>query len=312
MGKKSNDFAAIRIGTLRSDEKLSFNVFIRVADRYIHYMPENDILDKERHTKLKKRGVKKLYVPFNEEPKYLEYLDAGLLDLKNDKMNATEKGGVVHGVMSNISEKIDKAIDNEKDYKITEDRVKKVSEFMTADPNALRSVLENAEISTDIFQHSANVSTLALALAAKLGIKNEKELADIGLAALLHDVGKEGSGLPIDLPREKMTLEQKKLYEEHPRLGAEKLAGKPHIHKGIIDMVLMHEEIGEGAGFPNKKVLKQLSLSQQVLNLCNEYDRVCTVYKIQPLEAMVQFFTDKMGLFDLAHLKLLSEIIKKK
>ncbi|MDR3606921.1 MAG: HD domain-containing protein [Oligoflexia bacterium] len=302
-------FIPVRINTLRPGHAVNFDVFIKIGERYIHYIRKTDPFDGDRIKSLKTKGVSKLYIPREGEVDYLKYLDEGLGELKNVKIDIRERSLFAQDSLITAAENAQASIASTETYRQSEQRILSVAEFLYGEKNALHEMLSSG-VAKDIYEHSSHVSTLALKLASKVGITAEKDLKPLGMAALLHDIGKEGSGLDPLLPREKLDPEQLKVYRGHPERAVTMIQDKAHIGGEVVEMILNHEEIGAGVGFPGKKHLARLSLSQQVLNLCNEYDRMCNVNGTSPLEAIKQFRFDKIGLFDLKLIDQLAAILK--
>jgi HD-GYP domain-containing protein (c-di-GMP phosphodiesterase class II) len=308
------DFFPIRLGTLRPSVALPFDVYVPVAGHPVHYLKKKEEPDVERLSKLKAKGVKKLWIQPSDESVYLEYLDAGLGELSAPPKAgavgaANQKAELAHGALVSIAEGAEQMVDSPQEYVASEVRVGKVVQFLRQEQGALRGMLGASGFSLDDTQHAANVASIALALAARHGIQDTKELTELGLAALLHDWGREGLGLPEGVKVADYSLEQRKLYEQHPVRAAEKIAEKNHIPKTVMELVLNHEERGECAGFPGKKRLVTLPLKQQILNLADEYDHLCSEEKLQPLEAVKTFLTSKVGYFDLSLIQSLGAIL---
>jgi HD-GYP domain-containing protein (c-di-GMP phosphodiesterase class II) len=303
-------YIPIRLGTLRPWQAVNFDVFIKISDRHIHYIKKSDPFDGDRITSLKTKGVKKLFIPIESETDYLTYLDAGLDQLKDSKVTLADRADIARDSVMTSAENAAKNIQTETGFLQSEGQIGKILDFLTSENGAIKQILSTSGVAADVFHHTTHVVTLSLSLASKVGIYDSKILMNLGMAALLHDIGKEGIDLDNSIPRENMTPDQLKIYQKHPEAALMKTQDKPYINGKILELIMNHEEIGEGNGFPKKKRLKTLSVAQQVLNLCNEYDRVCTVNKVPPLEAIKQFYLDKMGLFELSHLTKLQEIIK--
>jgi HD-GYP domain-containing protein (c-di-GMP phosphodiesterase class II) len=309
MAGNEQKFIPVRIGTLRSDQKVSFDIFVQIAGKQVHYLRDKDIFDQDRLKRLKAKGVKKLWIVEETEPLYLTYLEEGLNELNNSKIEIGERADIARDSMVSDAENAIKNVETEQGYKSTENRVGKVVDFLMSDQGALKSILASAGCATDNFAHSANVASVAVSLAAKLGITNSKSQIDLGLACLLHDIGKTHLGISELSDYPALSVADQKKYAEHPQAGATLLAGKPYINKTILEMIANHEEVGEGAGYPNKKRLAALPLESQILNLCNDYDHYATLKKIPPMEAIKPYFSDKLGLFDLNHIKVLKTIL---
>lgn len=304
------EFIPVRIGTLRPWQPVNFDVFIKIGERHVHYIKKEDPFDGDRIASLKAKGVKKLFVPKEAEGFYLAYLDAGLGQLRDNKLTLNDRADIARDAITTSAENAAEKIQTEAGYRATETQVGKALDFLVSEQGAMRQMLSSSGFATDVSQHAANVVSLAVKLASTIGLPNS-DLLNIGVAALIHDIGKESLGLDLSIPREQLTPEQKIIYQKHPEAAIGKLVDKPYISKPVLELVLNHEEIGEGAGFPNKKRINTLPKAQQVLNLCNEYDRMCTVNKISPMDAMKQFYIDKLGLFDMELLKALGAIIQK-
>jgi HD-GYP domain-containing protein (c-di-GMP phosphodiesterase class II) len=303
-------YIPIRLGTLRPWQPVNFDIFIKISDRHIHYIKKSDPFDGDRITSLKTKGVKNLFIPADSETDYLTYVDVGLTQLKDTKIALADRADIARDSVATSAENASKNIPNETGCRQTEDQIQKILDFLMSENGAMKQILSTSGVAADVFHHTTHVVTLSLSLAGKLGVVDSKTLMNLGMAALLHDIGKEALDLDPSIPRENLTPEQLKIYQKHPEAALMKTQDKPYINAQILELILNHEEIGEGNGFPKKKRLKTLSISQQILNLCNEYDRVCTVNKVPPLEAIKQFYLDKLGLFELSHLTKLQELIK--
>lgn len=73
------------------------------------------------------------------------------------------------------------------------------------------------------YAHSVNVCMVAVTMGHFLGL-DRRALADLGVAALLHDVGKAAVYDRIRHPLEEMTEEERALAESHPLEGAKLIA----------------------------------------------------------------------------------------
>ena len=304
------NFLPIRIGTLRPGEAVHFDIFILIADKHVHYIRTADEFDPDRIERLRSKGVKKLYIPETSETAYLAYLDAGLNQLQNQTLSVQERSALVGSTMVTEAENAIHNIETEQGYKRTEGRIQKVVDFLTSESGALKNILASTGAAIDNFQHSANVTNLALSLANRLGIKSARDILDIGLAGLLHDSAVAKLGFAPDTVPGDLPLDQLKKYQEHPTAAAHLLAGKPYIDRNVLELIANHEEVGEGLGFPNKKRLSTLPIGSQILNLCDTYDHFATAKKMPPLEAAKIFFNDKIGVFNLDHIKALMAMLK--
>lgn len=303
------DYVPVRLGTLRTEEPTRFDVFLLLTNHYIHYFRDSDPIEESRIVNLKKKGVKKLYIRKEDEPKYLEYLGQGLKSLANTNISVETRSERAHAAIEISAEKMNDWVQSEAAYNSQIDQFDKLVNFFSNESSAVKSIMNTAGVSQDLFQHSANVCTLALGIAKLMNISDKNELNNLGMAAILHDIGKTKMSFDPD-KKEKMTVSELEEFQKHPSMAGELLNGKSYISAEILNLINDHEELGNGKGFPDKKNIVKLPLISQILNLANNFDNYCQEKQKQPLEAIEGFFTDRIGLFELDHMKLIKSVLK--
>ncbi len=299
----------IRIGTLRPGHSVFFDVFILISEKYVHYLRSSDPFDADRLEKLKSKGVKKLYIRAEEEKNYLSYMEAGLDSLKSAKMSKVQKGVIARDSMVTEAENLERNLDSQEGYEKAQNRVSKVLEYLMSDKGAAKSILTNAGVSTDAYQHSANVASLSLGLAPRVGIFDPDELFDLAMAALIHDLGKVKLGIPFGLEKEKLPRNLITKYYSHPSVSVDMVADKKYVTARTLRLIADHEEIGDGDGFPEHKKLIKLPPCSQVLNLCNDYERYSSIQKIPPLELFRTYIGERGHFFMEEHLLKLGAML---
>lgn len=291
---------------------MSFDIFILVAEKYVHYIRTSDPFDPDRIERLRSKGVKKLYIPEHAEQAYLGYLDRGLGELQNQSISVQDRSALVSSAITTEAENVIHNVQTAQGYHHTESRIEKVVNFLTSESGALKTILGTTGAALDNFQHATNVTSLAIGLANHLGVTNPRDLLDLGLAGLLHDAALTRLGFRSDVDPKTLTGEDLKRYEEHPTAVAYDLADKPYVNKSVLDLIANHEEMGDGAGYPNRKRISTLPLTSQILNLCNAFDKFWSKSDMSMADASKLFFKQKIGLFELSHMQSLSQVIQAK
>ena len=124
------------------------------------------------------------------------------------------------------------------------------------------------------FQHSQRVSIYAHAIARKLGLA-ASEIELVELAAKVHDIGKIRIADSILLKPDRLTAEERRVMEKHPRLGFDIL--KPFSsYAKVLELVLTHHERYDGLGYPNGTVARRLLLIAQVIPVADSLDAMTT------------------------------------
>ena len=124
------------------------------------------------------------------------------------------------------------------------------------------------------FQHSQRVAVYAHAIARKLGL-TAAEIELVELAAKVHDVGKIRIPDAILLKPERLTTEERRVMETHPRLGCDILKQFSEYAK-VLDLVHTHHEHYDGRGYPNGIVGRRLLLIAQVIPVADSLDAMTT------------------------------------
>ena len=131
--------------------------------------------------------------------------------------------------------------------------------------------------------HAVNVAILSTALAAKLGL-SRKLLGELGLAALLHDMGK------IDLPenlrskcRSDLSPEDLATYHAHVFHGAEKLLKERMVGSVVksINVVFLHHYRHDGTGYPKLMIPKEQNLFTRIVAVADFYDNATTAGRLE-------------------------------
>ena len=125
------------------------------------------------------------------------------------------------------------------------------------------------------FTHSVNVCILNLAQAASLGIRGPL-LQDIGIAAMLHDVGK------LFIPQEvlnkpgPLTSEEWQLVRDHPLAGARFLLDTPGVPRMAVVTAFEHHMRFDQSGYPIVKGESAQNLCSQMTTISDLFDSMLT------------------------------------
>lgn len=119
--------------------------------------------------------------------------------------------------------------------------------------------------------HCINVCILAIAFANHLGIGG-KQLKDIGLGALLHDIGKMCTPPEILNKPGSLTFEEFEIMKRHPVEGYEALISSGNIHEPVLSMVRNHHERISGNGYVGGLTGNQIDQPTMIIAIADVYD----------------------------------------
>ncbi len=160
-------------------------------------------------------------------------------------------------------------------------------------------------------RHSVNVALLSVALANRAGYP-KVELADLGLAALFHDMGK--SAIPIDVLNKpgEFTEDEWAAMRNHPTDGVLSLAqlrGITNLPARMAAASFEHHMNLDYSGYPRLKTPWKLSLTGRILMIADCYDAMTSsrVYRREPMspsKVLNMMFQKSGKTFDAMLLKL--------
>jgi HD-GYP domain-containing protein (c-di-GMP phosphodiesterase class II) len=148
------------------------------------------------------------------------------------------------------------------------------------------------------FTHSVNTSILAVSLGTFLSFA-KPQLAVLGAAGLMHDIGKISVPLEIINKPGKLTDEEWEEVKRHPVEGALILADTPGVTKIAMVAAFEHHQHGDVRGYPRMDDSRQQHLFSQIVAICDAYEALTAArvyFKVQmPAEKAIQILLSKRG-----------------
>lgn len=154
---------------------------------------------------------------------------------------------------------------------ITDDLMKAIS-----DNDAIAVDISALKVSDEYtFKHSVDVATMSMIVAKKYGLDN-RQVYEIGIAGLLHDIGK--SKIPDEILNKagKLTDEEFELMKQHSVFGYHILEPKVDLSMEIKLGVLQHHEKTNGRGYPLKVTGEKIGLFARIISVADIYDALVT------------------------------------
>lgn len=307
------EYLPFRVSTLRGDQKIDFNAYVKVNDKMVLYVRKGDSFEGTRLTRLKEKKLKKMFLKAEDEPTYLKYLERNIEMAydKNSGKTIENRSEIIQGQQQSNAEEVFEDADNVEAYKSTRDAAEKFVNFLQSEDQAFASMMSISNVDSNIAHHGVTVSTLATMLAKQLNITDPKLTHMIALGSLLHDFDHFHNGLNISRPISSFTPEELVKYKNHPRAGAEAVKEKKHFDPTVIKIIMQHEEIIDGSGFPLGLREKDLEPAVILVGVCNALDRIITFEGTDKKAAHKKLMISKVGAYPLGYLKALGEVMAK-
>ncbi|PYB76959.1 HD-GYP domain-containing protein [Rhizobium wuzhouense] len=121
------------------------------------------------------------------------------------------------------------------------------------------------------YVHSLAVSGMMTLLGNALNV-DEEMVGVLGVAGMLHDIGKLLIPNEILTKPGELTRAEREVIRSHPEVGYQLLKTYPGIPPMVLDICRLHHEALDGSGYP-------LGLKQDALNLPVRLSTVCDVFE---------------------------------
>jgi len=133
---------------------------------------------------------------------------------------------------------------------------------------ALNQLLDLKDLNTGV--HSTRLAEWAVRVARNLQIE-EKNLFQMEVAALLHDVGKIGVPDAILRKPSRLTPEEKAIMDKHPEYSWSILRLLPGLEQASL-FALHHHEDYDGTGYPGGLKGEEIPLRSRIVSVIDAYD----------------------------------------
>ncbi len=122
-------------------------------------------------------------------------------------------------------------------------------------------------------EHCLNVGILSIAFARYMGF-SQSELEDIGVAGMLHDIGKVKVPSEILNKPGRLTDEEMAIMRSHAQKGHEILISKKDVLPSTVDVAYTHHERLSGEGYPRGLKAHQISTFSKLVSIVDTFDAI--------------------------------------
>jgi putative nucleotidyltransferase with HDIG domain len=150
--------------------------------------------------------------------------------------------------------------------------------------------------------HAVNVTLMSLLMGRGFGLA-DADMLDLGMGALLHDVGKADLPARVRHREEHFGPAEAKSYEEHVSHGVAH-ARRMGLSPGATLVIAQHHEHADGSGFPLQLRHERMTPASSIVALIDRYDNLCNPHlpakAMTPHEALSLLFAQGKNRFDTA------------
>lgn len=122
-----------------------------------------------------------------------------------------------------------------------------------------------------IFAHSFHVTLYSTSLGIKMGY-NESQLMELGIGAMLHDIGKMVIPQELLLKPGKLTADEMNEMKKHTEYGFDLLREQEEISLLSAHCAYQHHERLDGSGYPRGLTDEQIHPYAKIIAVCDVFD----------------------------------------
>lgn len=152
--------------------------------------------------------------------------------------------------------------------------IDEMAEAFDGDGHVMINLVNLGDERFSVHHHSLNVSVLTLSLAKAMNITSI-ELRQLGVGAILHDIGKIALPAKVLMKQTPLNESEQKLLGTHPALGGRLVQHVKDIPEEVQQVIEQHHESLDGSGYPNGFQGEQISKLARIVAITNAYDNLC-------------------------------------
>jgi len=175
--------------------------------------------------------------------------------------------------------------------------VRSLSVAMHGDSRIVLPLLKLKEFDQYTTTHSLNVAVLSMGLAESLGCR-PKEVRAIGVAGLLHDIGKIRIPLEVLTKPGKLNDEERAIMNQHPLDGARIIMQTDEDVGMAATVAYEHHIMLNGGGYPALHYNRECTMASRLVHVCDVYDALSTMRPYReawPSERVLSYLEERTG-----------------
>jgi HD-GYP domain-containing protein (c-di-GMP phosphodiesterase class II) len=218
-----------------------------------------------------------LYIHHTARDTYFRSLESSVTTIiKSPNYGVREKASVLTDYAVEIVDQMMRDPSSHVAIKSAENFSKECVNFIASSQHAFIHLVELSSHDHYTYAHSVGVAAYAVALAQSMGTWSKQQIADIGLAGLLHDIGKSVIDPNILNKAGPLSEIEWQAMKAHPTEGGKILRLHKHLSPIVSLCAEAHHEDLKGMGYPKGIIASSIDSSVQVITLADAFSALTT------------------------------------
>jgi HD-GYP domain-containing protein (c-di-GMP phosphodiesterase class II) len=273
--EKPTNFNLVKNNYFQIGDILDFDLYtaFNIEEQKVFLLKKGKELDENDLKNIHK--FRFLYIDSNDLASYKDFILDKEVHSNSDDENFIVFSSKVYG---EASQSIDNILHNPEkldNLEKTEEIVSYLTDFILNEEFTLKSLLSIMEHDYYTHTHSINVSVYSLSFGHFLGMR-ETQLKELGISAVLHDLGKSKIDYNIINKNGKLDPEEFAQMKKHPEIGDYLAKNIGITNKDILSGIRHHHEKLLGTGYPDGLKGDEISLFAKIIGICDIFDALST------------------------------------
>ncbi|MCH9031547.1 MAG: HD domain-containing protein [candidate division Zixibacteria bacterium] len=227
--------------------------------------------------RLIEHGVTTLYIDGSSRKEYQIYMEENLAEiLRSPDLPEAKKASILYDTSTELIRDVLENPTYGENIRRSKNMVQNTISYMLQGREAFLNLLRLTSVNYTVYTHSVNVCTLSVALAQRLKNADQKFLYELGIGALLHDIGKARVSERILNKTTALSAMEQEIMRRHPRWGVEMLRETGEVPAAAYSAVLQHHERGGRKGYPDKLDMHEMHVYGKIVAIADSFDAMTT------------------------------------
>mgnify|MGYP001008465769 FL=1 len=226
-------------------------LYMKSGTNFVLYKPHDRPFTEDDRSRLMRNQVEFLYVRTGDMELISDFIESGLGNiLANEEISGFTKGQVLYQTTINYAMDVFETPEKAVNFNRCKNLLRHLMTHIGNDPKSISALQSLIGHNYYIFTHSVQVTALTLIMHADVYGLTKEEMEDVGVGALLHDIGMIFiSNKILDKPDPLNDVEYYKV-KQHAQKGYECLRDLGGFSEITLSAVRHHHERYDGDGYP--------------------------------------------------------------
>ncbi len=248
---------------------IEFDCYIKSLDKYLIFASKGTTYDNELDKKLSENEI-----VFVDKSDYKRYIEDNLQNIvNNDEISLDKKSEIIYDTATNIMQNLFENPNT--NIKNSQKVITPLIDQILTNDGALKSLMKVTSYDYYTYTHSINVTIYSISIAKTL-LFSKDELHNLGISAILHDIGKSKISPDIINKAGKLSDEEFLEIKKHPIYGYNIAVENGINDKAILAGIRGHHEKYDGSGYPDKLSRDEISVFAEIIAIADIFDALTT------------------------------------